>query len=271
MPHVRSLLLISLTLLLGGCHADKPTPTSAAQSITLMHSGKVHPQVWFALSGNQRHLTAQTKLTGMYVIHRQRATTYMLSTTHPYSLNQIPDDTTQQLIAWGKRQDYLTYNEGIHAQQAYWATKSHHLKQQLRQSTTDSLQQELRLAQVIHDNPQRYTAPAHYSLTATVMIDRHHRVTGEAFSLQAFPVMTVQYGDATLITANPQLLSNRVYTHLIGPISLDGHPYVGYRAITDGVSHWLVTRVPNQRYRIRFDNRPTTGVRAISSRSRLVD
>lgn len=263
---VSYLTLIVVVLLLTACHS-KVTHHSV-QPVTLLNSVRTSPRVWLALSGTDSKLTDQSQLTGLFAIQGKQATTYMLPAIHPIRLDHVTTYSTQQLITWARVQDHRTYNEGVRVQQAHLTTKINHLQQRIEQLQTQSnsttalqviteLKQERQVAKVIRDNPQRYFAPTSYPLTATLIVDHHQRVIGETFSLKAFPVTTIQYGDANLITTSPQLLTSRDYNHCVRPVTIHGQVYVGYRARTEGVYHWLLTPVVSENYRTHFDDQVT--------------
>lgn len=262
---VSYLMLIVVAMLLTACHS-KVTHHSV-HPVTLLNSVRTSPRAWLALSGTNPKLTDQSQLTGLFAIQGKQATTYMLPETHPIRLGHVTTYSTQQLITWARTQDQRTYNESVRVQQARLTTKINHLQQRIQQLQAQSnsitalqaiteLKQERQVTKVIRDNPQRYFEPTSYPLSATLTITHHH-VTGETFTLKAFPVMTIQYGDANLITTSPQLLTSRIYNHCVGPVTINGQVYVGYRARTENVYHWLLTPVAGENYRTRFDYQVT--------------
>ncbi|MFC6253725.1 hypothetical protein ACFP1H_03895 [Secundilactobacillus hailunensis] len=255
-------LVVPLGLLLTACGNQK-VQTQPVTKLALVKSGQTaRPRIWYHVSQAQNQVTANSAVNGIFVLQKGKATTYMLPTgKQPISLKQLAKMSTAEQIRWAKNKDQEAFHTGVTAQQAQTANNIAGIKSDLKQlrrtngepSQIKALQQYLKINQAIHDNPSSYAAPIAYPLTA---VSQAH---SEQFGLKLYPVKTVQYGDANIITASELSLSNYNFNHRIQPDKIAGHYYGGYSSAINAHHYFMLTRV-TKHTRIVYDRQKSANI-----------
>lgn len=278
--HTRPFLLgafaLGLVFSLSACRqANQTTP---APKVSLVASGQTQqPRVWYGITGQAAQPKPTTKPAYLVVVQNRTATTYMLPTgKQALTMKRFDQLSTNRAIDLARTKDRQAYTQGVKSQQATLTSRIKGTQSQIdalnatakqrallsyETNKLTDLKQYLKLNQVIRNNPQLYTTPTPYQLTASLTTDKK-QTTGETFNLKTFPVDTVQYGDANVITTDPQSLGTTPFTKRLTPVKVANHYYAGYQTDDRASSVQLLTRVKDAHYRIAFDGAKVNGVSA---------
>lgn len=261
-PLLFSLLILFTGLFLTAC-GNKQTQVQPSHKLALVKSGQSSkPRVWYHFAQSHTQVTNKDAVSALFVLRNGQATTYMLPTRkHRVTLSDLAQMSTAEQIKWAKKQDRTAFRSGVAAQQNRVADTITGIKadlKRLQKSKSDpsqikALQQYLKINEAIHNNPSKYTKPVSYPLTAT------EQAHGEQFGLKLYPVKTVQYGDANIITANELPLTNYSFNKRIQPRRIGYHYYGGYRSTVNANHYLILTRV-TKHTRIIYDHQKTAGV-----------
>lgn len=276
--HTRPFLLgafaLGLVLSLSACRqANQTTPVP---KVSLVASGQTHqPRIWYGITGQSAQPKPTTKPAYLVVVQNRTAITYMLPTgKQALTMKRFNQLSTNRVIDLARVKDHQAYTQGVRSQQATLTGRIKGIQSQIdalnatakqrallsyEANKLTDLKQYLKLNQVIRNNPQRYTTPTPYQLTASLTMDKK-QTTGENFNLKTFPVDTVQYGDANVITTDPQNLGTTPFTKRLTPVKVANHYYAGYQTADRASSVQLLTRVKDAHYRIVFDGAKVNGV-----------